>query len=49
MYRNDLGKACFAHHAACSDSKDLAKRTISDEMLQGKADEIIRHRKDDTY
>ena len=28
LYRNELGKACFAHHAAYSDSKDLAKRTI---------------------
>ena len=22
LYRNELGKACFAHDAACSDSKD---------------------------
>ena len=24
LYRNELGKACFAHDAAYSDSKDLA-------------------------
>ena len=28
LYRNELDKTCFAHDAACSDSKDLAKRTI---------------------
>ena len=30
LYKNKLGKACFAHNALYSDSKDLAKRTISD-------------------
>ena len=30
LYRNELDKVCFAHNAAYSDSKDLAKRTISD-------------------
>ena len=30
---NELEKACFAH-AAYSDSKDLAKRTISDRILK---------------
>ena len=29
-YRNELDKACFANDAAYSGSKDLAKRTISD-------------------
>ena len=28
LYRNELDKACFAHDAAYSDSKDLAKRTF---------------------
>ena len=27
LYRNELDKACFAHDAAYSHSKDLAKRT----------------------
>ena len=26
LYRNELDKACFAHDAAYSDSKDLAKK-----------------------
>ena len=29
----ELDKSCFAHDAAYSDSKDLAKRTISDKIL----------------
>ena len=32
LYRNELDKACFAHDAACSDSKELAKKTISDKI-----------------
>ena len=34
LYRNEafLDKACFAHDAAYSDSKDLAKRTISNKI-----------------
>ena len=42
LYRNDLDKACFAHDAAYSNSKDLAKRTISDEILKDRAYEIAR-------
>ena len=34
LYRNELDKACFAHDAAYSDSKDLVKRTISDKILK---------------
>ena len=32
LYRNELGKACFAHDAAYYENKDLAKRTISDKI-----------------
>ena len=32
LYRNELDKACFAHDAGCSDSKELAKKTISDKI-----------------
>ena len=32
--KNELGKSCFVHDAAFSDSKDLAKRTISDQILK---------------
>ena len=28
IYKNELDKACFAHDAAYSDSKDLTKRTL---------------------
>ena len=42
LYRNDLDKACFAHDAAYSNSKDLAKRTISDEILKDRVYEIAR-------
>ena len=40
LYRNELDTACFAHDAAYSDSKDLAKRTISDKILKDRAREI---------
>ena len=35
--RNELDKACFQHDVAYSKSKDLTKRTQSDEVLRGKA------------
>ena len=34
LYRNELGKACSAHDTAYSDSKDLAKSTVSDKILK---------------
>ena len=37
---NELDKACFAHDAAHSDSKDSTKITISDRILKDKAYEI---------
>ena len=43
LYRNELEKACFAHDAAYSDSKDLAKRTISDNILKDKAMELLEN------
>ena len=33
-YRNEIDKACFAHDAAYSDSKYLAKITFSDKGLK---------------
>ena len=33
IYKNELDKACFAHNAVYSNSKDLAKRTTSDKMM----------------
>ena len=32
LYRNEINKACSAHDAAYSDSKDLAKRNNSDKI-----------------
>ena len=49
LYKNKLDKACFAHDAAYSDSKDLAKRTISDKILKDRAYEIARNRNYDGY
>ena len=40
LYRNELDKACFAHDAAYCESKDLAKKTISDKILKDRAYEI---------
>ena len=44
LYRKELDKAYFAHDAAYSDSKDLAKRTISDNNLNDNAYEMARNR-----
>ena len=41
-YRNELDKACFQHDKAYDKSKDLAKRTQSDEVLRDKAFKIAR-------
>ena len=47
LHRNELDKACFAHDAIYSNSKDLSKRTISDKILRDRANEIARSRKYD--
>ena len=47
LYRND--KTCFSHDAPCSDSKDLAKRTISDKVLKERAFETARNRNYEGY
>ena len=44
LCRNELPKAFFAHDSAYSDSKDLAKRTISDKILKDRIYEIARNR-----
>ena len=49
LYRNELNKACFAHDAAFSGSKDLTKRTISDKVLKDRAYEIAKSRNYDRY
>ena len=42
LCRNTLDKTCFAHDAEYYDSKDLAKRTISNNVLGDKVYEIAR-------
>ena len=49
LYRHELDKSCFAHDAAYSDKKDLAKRTISDKILKNRAFEIAGNRNYDGY
>ena len=44
-----LDKACFADDAAYSDSKDLAKRTISDKILKNRAYDIAMNCKYNGY
>ena len=49
IYKNELHKACFAHDAAYSDSKDLTKRTIADKILRNRAFNIAKDPKYDGY
>ena len=42
LYGNELDKPCFARDGSYSDSKDLAKRSISDNALKNRAYEITR-------
>ena len=48
-YRTELPKACFSHDTAYSDRKDLANRTISDQIFKASAYEIARNRGYDGY
>ena len=45
IYKNELDKACFAHDAAYSDSKDLTKRTAADKILRNRAFNIAKDKK----
>ena len=47
IYKNDLDKACFQHDMAYAKSKDLARRTESDEVLRDKVFEIASNLKYD--
>ena len=49
LYKNELKTACFALDAECSDSKDVAKRTILDKVLKEKIYEIAKYLKSDGY
>ena len=49
IYKNDFDKACFAHDAAYSDSKNLSKRTVADKILRNRAYEIANSLKYNSY
>ena len=49
IYKNELDKACFAHDAAYSDSKDLTKRTVANKILKIRAFNIAKDPKYDRY
>ena len=49
IYKNELQKACFAHDAAYSDSKNFAERIIWDKNLKDRAYEITVNPKNDGY
>ena len=49
IYKNELDKACFAHDAAYSDSKDLTKKTVADKILRNGAFNIAKDPKYDGY
>ena len=49
IYRNELDKACFQHDMGYGKSKDLAKRTQSNEGLRDKAFKIASDPKYDSY
>ena len=49
IYKNELDKACSAHDAAYSDSKDLTKRTAADKTLRNRAFNITKDPKYDGY
>ena len=49
IYKNKLDKACFAHDAAYSDSKDLTKRTVADKILRNRVFNIVKDPKYDGY
>ena len=49
IYKNELDKACFAHDAAYSDSKDLTKRTVADKIFKNIAFHIAKEPKCDGY
>ena len=49
IYKNELDKACFQHDMAYGKSKDLVKRTQSDNVLTDKAFKIGSDPKYDGY
>ena len=49
IYKNELDKACFQHNMAYGKTKDLERRTQSDNVLREKAFKIASDPKYDGY
>ena len=49
IYKNKLHKASFVNDAVYTNSKDVAKRTVSDKVLNDKAYEIALNLQYDRY
>ena len=49
IYQNELDKACFQNDMAYGDSRDLARRTASDNIMHDKAFHIAKNPKCDGY
>ena len=49
IYQNELDKACFQNDMAYGDSRDLARRTASDNIIRDKAFHIAKNPKCDGY
>ena len=49
IYKNELDKACFQYNMAYGKTKDLVKRTQSDQVLKYKAFKIVSNPKYDGY
>ena len=49
IYRNELDRACFQYDVGYDKTKDLVKRTLSDEVLEDKAFKIASNPNYDGY
>ena len=49
IYKNELDKACFAHDATYSSSRDISKRTAADKILKNETYKIAKDPKYDGY
>ena len=49
IYENKLNKACFQHHMAYGNFKDLTRRTAANKLLHDKAFNIAKNLKRDGY
>ena len=49
IHRNELDKACFQHHSAYADHKDLINRTKSEKVLRDNTYDIASNPEYDGY